>query len=73
MSFRKLIQLNSFQPLISRSVDSFNKQKIKFISTYKEFKNKSKEYDDPTKYDHVKTSKFIPFYGWIETHEYIKK
>ena len=73
MSFRKLAYLKSFQPMIKNGLESFNNHKIKFISTYKAYNDKRNEYNDPTKYEHIVTNKFIPFFGWLETHEYKKK
>ena len=73
MSFLKLIsQKSQFQSLIKNGLESFNNQKIKLGSTYKAYNDKRNEYNDPTKYEHIVTNKFIPFFGWIETHEYKK-
>ena len=69
MSFRKLTNSKLFQkPFISNGFE-----KNKFFATYKAYKDKIKDYNDPSKYDHIKTDKFIPFFGWIETYEYRKK
>ncbi len=74
MSLRKLINSTSiFKPLITRGLETINSEKIKFYATYKAYNDKMKDYNDPSKYDYVKTNKFIPFYGWIETYEYKKK
>ena len=73
MSFLKLIsQKSQFQSLIKNGLESFNNQKIKLASTYKAYNDKQNEYNDPKKYKHIVTNKFIPFFGWIETHEYKK-
>ena len=74
MSYHKLINSRSIlKPLITRGLETFNYEKIKFYATYKAYSDKIKDYNDPSKYDYVKTDKFIPFYGWTETYEYKKK
>ena len=74
MSFRKLINPKViFKPLITSGLETINYEKIKFYATYKAYSDKMKDYNDPSKYDYVKTEKFIPFFGWTETYEYKKK
>ena len=73
MSFRKLINLNNYRPLVANKFKNLNFENIKLISTFQEYNNKMNEYNDPTKYEHIVKNKFIPFFGWIEVSEYIKK
>ncbi len=73
MSFRKLINFNNYRPLVTNKLKNLNFEKTKLISTFKEYNNKMNEYNDPTKYDYVKTERFIPFFGWTVIYEYKKK
>lgn len=74
MSFRKLTNFKLFlKPFITNGLEAINFEKIKFFAAYKAYSDKIKDYNDPSKYDYVKTDKFIPFFGWIESYEYKKK
>ena len=73
MSLLKLIKNNSIvKPLITSGMQTFNFENIKFRSTYKAYKDKLKDYDDPTKYKSTVTHTFYPFFGWVEMREYKK-